>query len=208
MFSRLLPKTFNFFDLLDKQVGFSVEAANYFKELVTNEGVDEESLKKMRDIEHSADEVAHEIIHKLNTIFITPFDREDILALAKEVDDIADMINTILSRMVIYKLKGSDRSLIEFSLVIEESVRAVSSAIKGLRNTKNFALIQEACVEVNRLENVGDSMRDRVLMELFERAKDPIAVIKWQEIYQDAETVLDICEDVAHIVDSILVKQA
>ena len=208
MFSILLPKSFNFFDLLDKQVGFSIEAANYFKELVTREGVDEESLKKMRDIEHSGDEVAHEIIHKLNTIFITPFDREDILALAKEVDDIADMINTISSRMVIYKLKGNDRSLIEFSLVIEESVRAVSSAIKGLRNTKNSALIQEACVEINRLENVGDSMRDRVLMELFERAKDPIAVIKWKEIYQDAETVLDICEDVAHIVDSILVKQA
>ena len=170
--------------------------------------MDEESLKKMRDIEHSADEVAHEIIHKLNTTFITPFDREDILALVKEVDDIADMLNTISSRMVIYKLKGNDRSLIEFSLVIEESVRAVSSAIKGLRNTKNSALIQEACVEINRLENVGDSMRDRVLMELFERAKDPIAVIKWKEIYQDAETVLDICEDVAHIVDSILVKQA
>ena len=208
MFSIFLPKTFNFFDLLEKQVGFSVEAARYFKELLACDGVNEESLQKMRDIEHSADEVAHEIIHRLNTTFITPFDREDILSLAKEIDDIADMINTILSRMVIYKVKGNDRSLIEFSLVIEESVRAVSCAIKGLRNTKNSAVIQEACVEVNRLENVGDSMRDRVLAELFERAKDPIAVIKWKEIYQDAETVLDICEDVAHIVDSILVKQA
>jgi len=208
MFSILLPKTFNFFDLLEKQAGFSVEAARFFKEQVSNDGINEVTLQKMRDIEHSADDVAHEIIHRLNTTFITPFDREDILSLTKEVDDIADMINTILSRMVIYKLKGGDRSLIEFSLVIEESVRAVNSAIKGLRNTKNSALIQEACVEINRLENVGDSMRDMVLAELFERAKDPIAVIKWKEIYQDAETVLDICEDVAHIVDSIMVKQA
>ncbi|MGA2774961.1 MAG: DUF47 family protein [Candidatus Omnitrophota bacterium] len=208
MFSNLLPKSFNFFNLLEKQVGFSLEAARYFKELLARDGVDEESLQKMRDIEHSADEVAHEIIHRLNTTFITPFDREDILSLAKEVDDIVDMINTIVSRMVIYKLNGNDRSLIEFSLVIEESVRAVSLAIQGLRNTKNAAVIQEACVEINRLENVGDSMRDRVLVELFERAKDPIAVIKWKEIYQDAETVLDVCEDVAHIVDSILVKQA
>ena len=208
MFGALLPKSFNFFDLLDKQAGLALKAANYFKELMAHGRVDEESLQNMRNLEHRADEVAHEIIHKLNTTFITPFDREDILALVKEIDDIVDMINNIVSRMVIYKLTGRDNSLVEFSLVIEESARAVNSAVNGLRNTKNSKLIQEACVEINRLENVGDTMRDRTLAELFERNKDPIAVIKWKEIYQDAETILDICEDVAHVVDSIIVKQA
>jgi uncharacterized protein Yka (UPF0111/DUF47 family) len=84
----------------------------------------------------------------------------------------------------------------------------VARAVGGLRHIENARVIFDACVEVNRLENVGDAMRDRVLAELFASAKDPIAVIKWKDLYQDAETVLDVCEDVVHVVDSIVVKQA
>jgi uncharacterized protein len=118
------------------------------------------------------------------------------------------MLNTIVSRMVVYKVTGPNKYLMEFASVIEQSTTAVLCVVKGLKNTKNCASINESCVEINRLENVGDSMRDKVLAELFENSKDPISVIKWKEIYQDAETVLDICEDVAHVVGSILVKQA
>ena len=208
MLFRFLPKEVNFFDLFGKQVDYAVEAASYFKSLVSNGGIDEASLKKIRDLEHQGDEAAHTIIDQLDKTFITPFDREDIHALAKEIDDVTDMINTIASRLVIYKLTGVNRDLIAFASVIDESVRAMSCCVKGLRNIKNVKTVMECCVEVNRLENVGDSMRDAVLMKLFETEKDPIAVIKWKEIFQDAETVLDICEDVAHMVSSILVKQA
>lgn len=208
MLSKFLPKDFNFFDLFDKQVDYAVEAASYFKSLVSNGGIDEESLKKIRDLEHQGDEAAHTIIDQLDKTFITPFDREDIHALAKEIDDVVDMINTIASRLVIYKLSGINRDLIAFAAVIDESVRAMSCGVKGLRNTKNSKSVMESCVEVNRLENVGDTMRDAVLVKLFDTEKDPIAVIKWKEIFQDAETVLDICEDVVHMVSSILVKQA
>jgi len=208
MFKFLLPKEFNFFELLEKMSGHAVEAAAYFKELVAKGGIDENALSKMHDIEHQGDEVAHDIIQQLNKTFITPFDREDIHALAKELDDVIDMIYTIVSRMKIYKLTKVNKNLVEFSLVIEESVRQVACAVKGLRKTNDGEAILAACVEINRLENVADSMRDKVLTELFENEKDPIAVIKLKEIYQDAETVLDICEDVAHVVGSILVKQA
>jgi hypothetical protein len=89
------------------------------------------------------------------------------------------------------------------------SVKGVAQAVQGLRDIKNQKDIINACIEVNSLENLGDKMRDDMLGELFEKhAKDPIAVIKWKEIYQDAETVLDICEDAVHVVESILVKQA
>ena len=162
----------------------------------------------MAAIEHQADDVAHTIIEQLNKTFITPIDREDIHALTMRLDDIVDMINTIVSRMRIYNITGVDKNLVEFAEVIEESVLAVAQAIGGLRNIKNVKVVFDACVEVNRLENVGDTMRDKMLMELFETRKDPIAVIKWKDIYQDAETVLDVCEDVANIVDSIMVKQA
>ncbi len=208
MLSKFLPRASNFFNLFEKQIDYAVVAANYFKEIVTKGVIDDMAVGKMQAIEHQADEVAHSIIDHLNKTFITPFDREDIYNLTKEIDDIVDMITTIVGRMKVYKLEGVDKNLTEFASVITESVNAVNSAVKWLRNVKNSKSIMDACVEVHSLENVGDAMRDRVLMELFENGKDAIFVIKWKEIYQDAETVLDICEDVAHIVESIIVKQA
>jgi hypothetical protein len=208
MLKNLLPRDFNLFDLFDKQVDHAVSAAVYFKELTLKGNVDESSISRINQIEHQADEVAHTIIQRLNKTFITPFDREDIYSLVMEVDDIVDMINTIASRLKIYNIARLDKNLVEFASIIEESVRAVSRSVKGLRNMKNSNLIADSCIEINRLENVGDSLRDKVLSELFDTEKDPIKVIKWKEIYEDAETVLDICEDVANVVEGIIVKQA
>lgn len=208
MFFKFLPKDHNFFELFEQQAGFALDAARYFKEIVASGVIDENAVNKIGAIEHQGDEAMHTIIEQLNKTFITPFDREDIHRLAKELDDVIDMFNTIVSRMNIYKLNGVNRNLVEFSSVIEDSVNAVSCAVKGMRDLKHSKSICEACVEINRLENVGDSLRDKILGELFEREKDPIAVIKWKEIYQDAETITDICEDVAHVVDAIVVKQA
>ncbi|MFA6078663.1 MAG: DUF47 family protein [Candidatus Omnitrophota bacterium] len=203
-----LPVEQNFYNLFERQAGYAVDAASCFKALVSKGTLDDDMLQKMRDIEHQGDGVTHEILNGLNKTFITPFDREDIHTLAKQLDDIIDMLYTIVNRMRVYKITGIDKNLVQFALVIEESCRAVSCAVKGMRNSKNFAAVSESCVEINRLENVGDAMRDLVLGELFETEKDPITVIKMKEVYQDAETVLDVCEDVAHVVQSILVKQA
>ncbi len=205
---KFLPKEFNFFDLFDKQVQHAIEASIFFKELVSKNGVNDLVVQRMRDIEHQGDDVAHEIIDRLNKTFITPIDREDIHKLTVQIDDIIDMIYTIVNRLRIYKIHDTDKHLIEFSVMIEKSVRAVAAAVRALRNLKNLDVIRQACVEVNRLENEGDTLRDIVLVEIFEKKNDPIAIIKWKEIYQDAETLLDICEDVAHIVESIIVKQA
>jgi hypothetical protein len=205
---RFLPREFNFFDLFDKQVEYAVEAAAVLKEIASMGAVDAAFLTRMGEIEHRGDEATHSIIEHLNKTFITPFDREDIHKLATELDDIVDVMNTIVGRLRIYKLKWSEHSLTEFAAVIDHSVRQVELAVKGLRKMKDVKTIMDSCVEVNRLENVGDAMRDRLLADLFEREKDPIAVIKWKEIYQDCETVLDVCEDVANVVESILVKQA
>ena len=99
--------------------------------------------------------------------------------------------------------------LMEFAAIIELSVTAVASAVKGLHaHKKDNKAVLSACVEVNRLENVGDGMRDVFLANLFETVRDPIALIKLKEIYEDSETMLDICEDVVHVIESIIVKQA
>ncbi len=208
MILKFFLNRFNFFDLFEEQVDHAVEAACFFTEVTARDHVTEEMLNQMAQIEHQGDNVAHTIIEQLNKTFVTPFDRQDIHALAMELDDITDMIHNIVSRLRVYGITGVDQNLVEFAAVIEQSVRAVSRAVGGLRHSKNARVVFDACVEVNRLENVGDVMRDRVLTELFATAKDPIMVIKWKDIYQDAEIVLDVCEDVAHVVDSIMVKQA
>jgi predicted phosphate transport protein (TIGR00153 family) len=208
MLLRFLPNNFNFFEIFEKQVDYAVDAASCFKQLVTSPTLDESAVRKIRDIEHMGDEAEHNIIAQLNKTFITPFDREDIHALAIRLDDIIDTINTIAGRLKIYKISGVNKNLVEFASVIEESVSTVARAVKGLRNMKNSKAISDYCVEIHRLENVGDTMRDTVLAGLFETEKDPIAIIKWKEIYQNAEEVLDICEGVAQVVQGILVKQA
>jgi predicted phosphate transport protein (TIGR00153 family) len=203
-----LPKEIDFFILFDKLANVAIRASEYFTEICSNGKFDEDTVSKMREIEHEGDDITHEIIRKLNTTFITPFDREDIHALANELDSVIDMINTIVNRMKVYKLNGVNTDLVEFTVVVEKSVRAVAHAVAGLRDTKHLQHALDSCVEVNRLENVGDTMRDNMLAKLFDSAPDTIYLIKWKEIFEDAETVLDVCEDVANIIESIAVKQA
>ena len=208
-FGFLLPKETSFFDLFDKQADYAIQAAAHFLKIVADYKIDENEVRIMKDIEHLGDEVSHQIMDRLNNTFITPFDREDIHDLAKELDDIIDMLYTITKRLRVYKILSMERNLTEFARVIEMSVKGVSQAVKGLRDMKQSKEILKACIEVNNLENLGDRMRDDMLGELFEKyAKDPVAVIKWKDIYQDAETVLDVCEDVVHVVEAILVKHA
>lgn len=208
MLFKFFPEEYSFFDLFDDQVKHALDAAALFKQEVAKGRFDPSVVERMRQIEHAGDDAAHTIIDRLNRTFITPFDREDIYTLAKELDDVTDMLNTITRRMVVYKLDPSNKNMIQFSEMIEQSVRTLATCVKGLRNLKDSKTVLAACVEVHRLENLSDAHRDVVLAELFEAEKDPIAIIKWKEIYEDAETVLDICEDVANIVESILVKQA
>lgn len=204
----LFPKEFDFFTLFEEQVDYAVQGAKKFKEIASTPGlIEESSYQAIQYFEHKGDDATHAVIAQLNKSFITPFDREDIYALTKELDDIMDMIHTMVGRIKVYKIPGEDKHLMEFSRVIEESVMAVARAVKGMRIKSDTKAVLDACVEVNRLENVGDAMRDAMLLELFE-SKTAIEIIKWKEIYQDAETVLDICEDVANVVESILVKQA
>ena len=203
-----LPKEFKFFVLFDKQASWAVEAARCFKELAVSGKFDDEGILRMHTIEHKCDDVTHDIINKLNSTFITPFDREDIHALAHELDSVVDLIHVVTKRMRLYKLTVVNAEVIQFAEVIEKSVGALAKAVNGLRDIKNSQLILDSCIEINRLENMGDQLRDTVIGKLFEEERDPISIIKWKEIYQDAETVLDQCEDVANVVESIMVKQA
>ena len=183
-----------------------IQAAKLLTRLIDENGFSDEGVRQMVVVEHECDDITHDIIDKLNRTFITPFDREDIHAIAQEMDDVVDLIHVITKRMNLYRLK-SNADLAQFAKLIEESVINVADAIKCLRNTKEKETMFKYCIEVNRLENAGDHLRDFLMAKLFKQTKDPIKVIKWKDIYQDAETVLDQCEDVVNIIESVMVKQ-
>ncbi len=208
MFRRFFPNEFNFYQEFDKQADCLIEGAQTFKKAVEQGTIDQFQVRKIHEIEIKADESASKVLSQLNKTFITPFDREDIHSLTKALDDVIDMLNTIANRDNTYKIVEVRKNLIDFSLVIEEAARALASAVKGMKDMKNYEVVMQACVEVSRLENISDSILDTALAALFENEKDPITLIKWKEIYEDAETVVDICEDAAHVVESILLKQA
>ena len=208
MFRRFFPNEFNFYQEFNKQADCVIEGAEAFRKAVEKGTIDQFQVRKIHEIEIKADESASKVLGQLNKTFITPFDREDIHALTKALDDVIDMLNTIANRVNTYKIVEVRKNLIDFSLVIEEASRALASAVKGMNDMKNYEGVMNACVEVSRLENISDSMRDTALAGLFDNEKDPITLIKWKELFEDAETVVDICEDAAHVVESILLKQA
>ena len=203
-----LPKEYEFFTMFDSLAGCAVESSKYFSELAKKGLFSNESSLRMRNIEHRGDDITHEIINKLNKTFITPFDREDIYSLAHELDSVIDLINSITSRINLYKITGIHEDMIQFTSIIESACIELEKSVINLRDLKKSDQIKAHCIEVNRLENMGDQLRDTLIGNLFDKAKDPIHIMKWKEIFQECETILDKCEDVVNIVEAIIVKQA
>ena len=202
-----MPKETKFFDLFDRQIDNVVKGAKLFREIITKPAVDSNNIDKMHSIEHDCDEISHRIIEKLNESFITPFDREDILDLSNSTDNIIDGIYMISKRYYLYKLLTPGEYSHKFAALIEESVLALQKVVHGLRNNKHSKEVMEQCVEINRLENMADILRDEAISKLLnDETSNPLIVIKKKEMYETCEYVTDMCEHVANIVESILVK--
>lgn len=201
-----MPKEEKFFDFLTQQAENLMKAAEYFKAAIKDGRLDEEEVKKMRDLEHEGDTLAHEITDMLNRTFITPIDREDIYALANKLDDVLDLLNAMAGRMKLYKLNPADPYFAEFIDLLDQAAAALANAVRHMPDTKRSRRVLDYCIEVNRLENLGDAVREKAISDLFENQKDPMQVIKWKEIYEVAEGALDNCEHVAKLIESILVK--
>jgi uncharacterized protein len=205
MFS-LIPREVRFFDLFDQQSQHIVKAAALLREMVHDFGDARAKAHAIKEVEHEGDLVTHEIVRRLNTTFITPIDREDIHDLATHLDDVLDYIEAVAERLVVYRIKeptSSARALVD---VIVKTVEAMDRAIRCLRAMDPG--FHGHAVEVNRLENSADRMLRESLAALFEEEGDPIEVIKWKEIYETMETVTDRCEDVANVIEGIILKMA
>ena len=202
----LIPREVRFFDLFEQQSQHMIKGAALLHELVHNFSDARAKAHAIKEVEHQGDQVTHEIVKRLNTTFITPIDREDIHDLATHLDDVLDYIEAVAERLVVYRIKeptSSSRALVD---VIVQTVEAMDRAVRCLRAMDPG--FHEHAVEVNRLENSADRLLRESLAALFDEQGDPIEVIKWKEIYETMETVTDRCEDVANVIEGIILKMA
>lgn len=203
-----LPKEYEFFDMFDKLAEYAVSASNQFQENLNMASFSEADVKKIKEIERAADKIVYEIVEKLNKTFITPIDREDIHSLAHELDSVIDYMLKVSNHMKTYKITEILPKFREEAKLISRSVESLTKAVIGLRNMKDPKSILRYCNEVNLIEDEGDQLRNDVIAELFGGEYDAISIMKWKDVFQTSEKVLDQCDDVSKIIESILVKQA
>jgi predicted phosphate transport protein (TIGR00153 family) len=204
---KLFPKTIDFFETYDLIATNIVNAASQFVSLMENFDNIDSRAKIIHEMEQDGDIFTHDIMKKLNKTFITPIDREDLHALASALDDILDLIWAAADRLTVFKIKEPSSWAIKMSKDLLATIELVQRAIKKLRE-KQYSHVQEFCIEINKLENRIDRGFRDALGHLFEEIKDPILVIKWKEIYEHLEDASDKCEDVANILESIVLKNA
>jgi len=200
----LIPREIAFFEMFQKAAHNMIEGSRLLKHMMEDFRNPVEQARRIKDIEHIGDGITHDIALKLNQTFITPLDREDIHGLASVLDDILDLVEAVADRFVVFKVAKPTETAIKLANILYQSAVAVGAGIDQLG--KPHADVSQYFVLVNSLENEADRITRDVISKLFEEEKDPIAVIKWKEIYENFEEGTDRCEDVANILERIALK--
>jgi len=210
IFQYFVPKDKKFFPLFEQAGSNLIEMAKLLKESVHTSDLQlrKNNSKLLEDLEHKGDNLTHQIHLELGKNFITPFDREDIHALASSLDDVADFIHGASNRMELYKVIETSEPMKEISSLILEATEHVAKALFELKDLKNIRNITDSCVRIISVENKADYIFDKAVAELFEFEKDAINLIKYKEVLSAMEDATDKCEDVANVLESILVKNA
>ena len=159
---------------------------------------------EIREVEHKCDFLTHEIIQRLNRTFVTPIDREDIYAMARALDDVMDAIDDVATLIPLYRIRSARPGVRELTRIILASTDQIVVAVQALEKQRTG--VMESSVEINRLENEADRAHQRAVGQLFDEEHDPILVMKWKEILDTLEDATDRCEDVANLVENIVVK--
>lgn len=201
----LLPKEDQYFSLFSQMTSYIYDAANLLVEMLGRDGeVDLGSyVQQIKSIEHACDNLTHTVSTSLNKTFITPFDREDIYELSGALDDIVDLIDDAARAFTMYDVRGTTQHARNFARVIQAMSVQLHEIVKTLAHPVN---ITARLVELHRLENEGDDIHHTAISELFRRETDPLTVLKWKEIYEKLEATVDRCENVANIIESVIIK--
>lgn len=204
----LVAKEEAFFDMFERAAKNLSDAVEVFVGMIKDFKKLEKGVQKLDELEHEGDIITHEIMDKLNRTFITPLDRDDIHAIAAGIDDVLDLTEEVADRIFLYKLEKPTQHLVQMALILHQAVAEVSKAITSLRDLKRPRRILDYAIEINRLENEADMLLKMAMVELFEKTTSPLEVIKWKEVYESVEKAIDKCEDMAVVIESVVVKNA
>jgi predicted phosphate transport protein (TIGR00153 family) len=205
---RFLPKDESFFDQFEKHGSRTVDGCRALLELVTTPGDMVSRAKTISEIESDCDRITHAVVAQLHKTFITPLDRNDIHRLITKMDDVMDYVEAAAERLALYELSVPTPEVGGMAASLLTSAERVLEAVAALRDLKNPEAILAKCVEINRLENQADGQLRAALARLFREEKDPILIIKWKEIYELIETATDRCEDVANIIEGVVLENS
>jgi hypothetical protein len=203
-----MPTEENFFELFDDISQVLVEAAYCLHDLITNYEDIDRKTRDLRDMEKRVDKATQDICDRLNTSFVTPIDREDIHALATRMDDVLDYIEASADRMKLYSVEKPREEAAELSALLIEGTKLIQTSVHALANFRDIRSVLDPCVGINNVENRADQVLRRAIGRLFRDETRPLEIAKWDEIFDRLETATDRCEDVADILESIVVKNA
>ncbi len=206
MFRRMLPRKVCFFDYFEQLAVMIIQACEAFRDLTEGKTDNVEQAGRIKDIEHQADNLTHKCIEEINKTFITPIDRVDIHSLIKRLDDIIDSVDACASRIMLYEITEMRPEAMQLADVLVKAAHELEVALKGLRNLKNAPVIEEKLIAIHQLENDGDTILRAALMRLFKEEDNAIQIIKWKEIFERLEKATDRCEDVANIIEKIVIE--
>ncbi len=203
---KLFPSEETFLPQFARAAGILFEAAKALDEMAGNFTDVEVKVARIKHLEHEGDQVAHQTFNLLSRTWITPIDREDIHALVRALDDVLDFIDAAASRLVLYRVGPPSNALKAGTELIVQCAMMIQKAVAQLADLKNSKEILSACVEINRLENEADTVMNHAIAALFDSSRDAIEVIKWKEIYEIVEGATDRSEDVANVLEAIVIK--
>lgn len=204
----LIPKEESFFELFERAAENAHAAASAFAAMLDDYTDLDEKVRKIKDLEHVGDGLTHETIERLNRTFITPMDREDIHELICRLDDIVDLIDTAAHRMVLYRIKKPTDDCRALAGSLRHATSVLTQAMPLLRNMKQAPRLRELVVAIHTQENEADKILAHALAGLFDSEPDAREILKWKDIYQEVESATDRCEDVANVLDAIMLKNA
>jgi len=208
MLRRLIPHEFDFFECFENAANEAVIAAKLLLKMTENYGDADPIAREIEAVEHRCDDVTHEAMDRLNKVFITPIDREDIHAIIIRMDDVVDLIHASSSRMAFLHIEKPTPHSINMAKQIVRGCEKMAEAVKGIRSTKNYEQVTKDCIAIHEVENSADDLLHQALAELFTNVKDPITVIKWKDIYESLESVTDRLEAVANALHGVIVKMS
>jgi len=205
---RIIPQEMAFFDLFERAATNASAGARELHELLVHWDDLPERAKRMKDIEHVGDEITHEIFDRLNRTFITPLDREDIHELGGRLDDIVDLMDTAVNRLLLYKIDEPREEARQLAECLVHSTSIIVEMMPAMRNMKNADFVRKRCRDVHTQENEADRIEQHALAALFDGGHEPLYVMKWKNIIEELESATDRCEDVANVIEGIVLKNA